>query len=51
MEPEISSCLQTFTISALKDIAPYNIVALMIDGVSISETSVYFYETTRRNIP
>jgi hypothetical protein len=26
-------------------------VALMMEAVSISETSVNFYETTRRNIP
>jgi hypothetical protein len=27
------------------------LIALMMEAVSITETSVYFYETTRRNIP
>jgi hypothetical protein len=27
------------------------IIALMMEAVSTSETSVYFYETTKRNIP
>jgi hypothetical protein len=27
------------------------IIALMMESVSISETSVNFYQTTRRNIP
>jgi hypothetical protein len=33
------------------DVAPYNIIALMMEAVSISETSLDFYETTGRNIP
>jgi hypothetical protein len=46
-------------ITAFRDIVPcsllseafttYNI-ALMMEAVSVSETSIYFYETTRRNI-
>jgi hypothetical protein len=31
------------------DVAP--LVALMMDAVSTSETSINFYQTTRRNIP
>jgi hypothetical protein len=27
------------------------LIAMVMDAVSISETSVYFYEDTRRNIP
>jgi hypothetical protein len=58
----VLACLKT---ASSLDIAPYSLVevdrrftgayclhhvALMIDAISISETSVYFYETTRRYI-
>jgi hypothetical protein len=36
--------------TAFWDIAPRSLIALMMEAVRTSETSVNFYETTRRNI-
>jgi hypothetical protein len=33
------------------DIVQFSFIALMMEAVSTSETSVNFYETTQRNIP
>jgi hypothetical protein len=39
-------------VTAFWDTLPCSLVeGLMIEVVSTSETSIYFYETTRRNIP
>jgi hypothetical protein len=36
--------------TVFRDVAPWGLVALMIEAVSASETSVSFYQTARRNI-
>jgi hypothetical protein len=41
----------TTTIFLIGDITNNNHQGLMVEAVSISETSVNFYHTTRRNIP
>jgi hypothetical protein len=33
------------------DVAPCTLVALMMEAANTSKTSIYFYQTTRRNIP
>jgi hypothetical protein len=49
--------LQVLTAASMKvtvfwDIAPYSLmIALMMEAVSTSETSVNLYQTARRNIP
>jgi hypothetical protein len=38
-------------ITAFLDVAPWSLVALMMEAISTSEMSVSMYQTTRRNIP
>jgi hypothetical protein len=45
-----SASIYTLTVTAFWDTTPYNLIALMMEAVRTSETSVYFV-TTRRYIP
>jgi hypothetical protein len=53
---DVSEVLTAFIIKAIVNVLDFSSsssssIALMMDAVSTSETSVNFYQTTRRNIP
>jgi hypothetical protein len=45
-----SRCVKLSTYLIVKKLHPMTLIALMMEAVSTHETSVRFYQTTRRNI-